>query len=267
MKISNNGLNLIKKWEGCYLKAYRDIVGVWTIGYGTTNADIRITGTEIKQGLIIDLLTANKWLENSVNEKYTPKVEKYQHIYNFNQNQIDALISFAYNVGSIDQLTANGTRTIKQIEEHFLAYCNAGGKRVQGLVNRRNDELNLFKKFDNPKMDQNYDSEISNKSIETLVQETLDGKYGNGEVRKKALGNRYNEVQTRINSLLNNDKYYSKCDSSFKSFVDALKSINEDSSIQNRTKIANKNEITKYTGSSYQNTKLLNLLKEGKLKK
>lgn len=262
MKISNNGLNLIKKWEGCFLKAYRDIVGVWTIGYGTTNADIRITGTEIKPGLSIDLATANKWLEDSINVKYTPKVEKYQHIYNFNQNQIDALISFAYNIGSIDQLTGNGTRTIKQIEEHFLAYCNAGGKRVQGLVNRRNDELQLFKKIE-----QNNDTDISNKSIEILVQETLDGKYGDDEDRKKALGNRYSEVQSRINSLYNNDNYYKKCDSSFKSFVDALKSIKEDSSFQNRGKIANKNGIDKYTGYSYQNTKLLNLLKEGKLKK
>ena len=50
MKISDNGLNLIKKFEGCRLTAYQDAVGVWTIGYGTTNAYRAITGTTICQG-------------------------------------------------------------------------------------------------------------------------------------------------------------------------------------------------------------------------
>ena len=49
MKISDNGLNLIKRFEGCRLTAYQDAVGVWTIGYGTTNADKAITGTTICQ--------------------------------------------------------------------------------------------------------------------------------------------------------------------------------------------------------------------------
>ena len=53
MKISDNGLNIIKKFEGCRLTAYQDTVGVWTIGYGTTNADKAITGTTICQGLRI----------------------------------------------------------------------------------------------------------------------------------------------------------------------------------------------------------------------
>ena len=50
MKISDNGLNLIKKFEGCRLTAYQDAVGVWTIGYGTTNADKAITGISSRQG-------------------------------------------------------------------------------------------------------------------------------------------------------------------------------------------------------------------------
>ncbi len=44
MKISDNGLNLIKKFEGCCLTAYQDVICVWTIGYGTTNVDRAITG-------------------------------------------------------------------------------------------------------------------------------------------------------------------------------------------------------------------------------
>ena len=58
MEISEKGLELIKKFEGCRLQAYQDSVGVWTIGYGTTNADKAITGTTIYQGLRISQATA-----------------------------------------------------------------------------------------------------------------------------------------------------------------------------------------------------------------
>ena len=87
MNISENGLNLIKSFEGCRLTAYKDSVGVWTIGWGTTNADKSITNTNIKQGVVISQATADNWLEKSVNKKYAPLVEKYNSKYNFNQNQ------------------------------------------------------------------------------------------------------------------------------------------------------------------------------------
>ena len=105
MKISDNGLNIIKKFEGCRLTAYQDTVGVWTIGYGTTNADKAITGTTICQGLRISQETADEWLRQSVDKKYGPKVDKYS-AYNWTQPEFDALVSFAYNIGSIDGLTA-----------------------------------------------------------------------------------------------------------------------------------------------------------------
>lgn len=160
MEISKNGLDLIKKWEGCRLTAYQDIVGVWTIGYGTTNADIGITGITIKSGLTITKEQAEEWLLESIKRKYLPKVEKYSYKYNFNQNQIDALVSFAYNIGSIDQLTANGTRSISEISKHILAYNTAGGKVVQGLTNRRKEEKELFDK-DVDNVDNNVDNNVS----------------------------------------------------------------------------------------------------------
>ena len=143
-QISNNCLALVKRWEGCYLNAYKDPVGVWTIGYGTTDADKSITGTTIRKGLKISQETADKWLRESLNRKYMPKVMKYDSKYNWNQNQLDALVSFAYNIGSIDQLTANGTRSISQISSHITAYNKAGGKVLTGLVRRRADEKALF---------------------------------------------------------------------------------------------------------------------------
>ena len=144
MKISENGLNLIKQFEGCYLTAYKCSAGVWTIGWGTTSSDKAITGTSITQGMKITQATADKWLEESVNSKYAPLVDKYNAKYNFNQNQFDALVSFAYNVGGIEQLTKNGSRSISEIAEHMLAYNKAGGKVLAGLTRRRQAEKDLF---------------------------------------------------------------------------------------------------------------------------
>lgn len=143
MKISEKGLALIKEFEGCRLAAYQDSVGVWTIGYGTTNADKAITGTNISQGLQISQATADEWLRRSIDTKYGPKVDKYSR-YGWNQNEFDALVSFAYNIGSIDQLTANGTRTRVEIADKITAYNKAGGKVLAGLIRRRREERALF---------------------------------------------------------------------------------------------------------------------------
>ena len=143
-KISKTGIDLIKEFEGCHLTAYRDEVGVWTIGYGITNADKSITGTTIKSGLKISQSTAEKWLEESLNKKYLPLVMKYDTRYNWNRNEIDALVSFAYNIGSIDQLTANGSRSRLVIADKMLEYNKAGGKVYRGLTRRREAERKLF---------------------------------------------------------------------------------------------------------------------------
>lgn len=134
----------MKKFEGLYKKAYRDEVGVWTIGYGITNADKSITGTTIKAGLVISEKTADNWLERSLNTKYLQKVMKYDKKYRWNQNEIDALTSFAFNVGSIDGLTANGTRSRAMIAAKMLEYNRAGGVKLRGLERRRKAERKLF---------------------------------------------------------------------------------------------------------------------------
>lgn len=145
-KISMKCLALIKEFEGCHLTAYRDEVGVWTIGYGITNADRSITKTTIKKGLRITQATAEEWLEKALNKKYLPIVMKYGTRYGWNQNELDALVSFAYNVGSIDQLTANGSRSKATIADKMLEYNKAGGKVYRGLTRRREAERKLFLK-------------------------------------------------------------------------------------------------------------------------
>lgn len=143
---------MVKEFEGCYLEAYQDEVGVWTIGFGITSSDKAITGKAIKKGMKISKATAEKWLVESLNRIYLPKVMKYQDRYHFNSSQIDALVSFAYNIGNIDGLTDKGKRSIRTIEDKILLYNKAGGKELRGLTRRRLRELEMFrggsKKFD-----------------------------------------------------------------------------------------------------------------------
>ena len=142
--VSKKCIKLVKEFEGLYLKAYKDEVGVWTIGYGITDADKSITHVTVKTGLTITEKTADSWLEQALNKKYLPKVMKYNKKYKWNQNEIDALVSFAYNVGSIDGLTANGTRSRAAIASKMLQYNKAAGKVLNGLTRRRNAERELF---------------------------------------------------------------------------------------------------------------------------
>lgn len=137
MKISTTGLNLIKSFEGCRLTAYKCPAGVWTIGYGHTGG--------VRSGQKITQAKADAYLKADL-AKFEKHVMSYNKKYNWNQNEFDALVSFAYNIGSITQLTANGTRTKKQISEKILAYDKAAGKTLAGLTRRRQAEKVLFDK-------------------------------------------------------------------------------------------------------------------------
>ena len=105
-----------------------------------------------------------------------------------------------------------------------------------------------------------------NKTIEELVKEVIEGKWGNGEERKRRLGDKYIEVQTRVNEKLQSKtKYLYNPNYKGNSIVDGLKEISIDSSFNYRKKLAKINNINNYIGSAEQNTTLLNLLKKGKL--
>ena len=183
-KISNAGINLIKEFEGCHLTAYQDEVGVWTIGYGITNSDKSITGTTIRRGLKISQATAEKWLEESLNRKYLPLVMKYDTRYGWNQNELDALVSFAYNIGSIDQLTANGSRSRAIIAKKMLEYNKAGGTIYRGLTRRREAERKLFLTPEEEKEVKDIKKKghfSNNKNAKTLSEFLHNRGYGAGE--------------------------------------------------------------------------------------
>ena len=110
LNLSKNSLTLIKKYNPLQLEAYLPAFGEWKIGYGTTNSDYSITKTKIVPGLKINKQTAEKWLIQSLKKIYVPKINKYERIYKWKQNQFDALLSYVYDNNSLDILTNNGKK-------------------------------------------------------------------------------------------------------------------------------------------------------------
>ena len=139
-QISVNGLNLIKSFEGCRLKAYKPIKTekYYTIGYGHYGADVA-------PNAVITQYQAELFLLKDI-ARFCASVNKYDHIYHWSQNEFDALVSFAFNIGNIDQLTAKGTRSKSVIADKILLYNKSGKKVLPGLVRRRIAERNLFVK-------------------------------------------------------------------------------------------------------------------------
>jgi len=125
----------VKQYENFYPKPYDDYKQI-SIGYGSKARDgeTSITEQEAEVRLREDLSDKRKHVVN-----YAKK-----HGYKFNKNQLDALTSFAFNIGSINQVTANGTRSPDQIAKYMLEYVNAGGSPSKGLKNRRLSEIEWF---------------------------------------------------------------------------------------------------------------------------
>lgn len=192
--LSVNGLNLIKSFEGCKLTAYKCLPTeqYYTIGYGHYGSDVK-AGMKITEEQAEELLVQDC-------QKAIKNVNYFMSKYNFNQNQFDALVSFAFNVGSINQLTASGTRTLEQISSKITAYNKSGGRVIVGLVRRRAKEKELF---DTPTSTTT--STAVKKSDEEIAKEVVAGKWGNGNARKTALtkaGYDYKTIQSLVNKLL-----------------------------------------------------------------
>ena len=191
--ISQAGIDLIKSFEGLSLKAYKCVSTekYYTIGYGHYGADV-------KAGQTITKKQAEDLLKQDV-QRFVNHVNNYMSIYNFNQNQFDALVSFAYNIGNIKQLTASGTRSISQISASIPLYNKSGGRVLNGLVRRRKKEQELFnKKATN-------DTTINVKSNEEIAKEVIQGKWGNNPERKQRLtkaGYDYKSIQAIVNKML-----------------------------------------------------------------
>ena len=142
MKISKNGINLIKSFEGCRLEAYKPTKNdVWTIGYGHTD--------NVKKGDVISQLNAEVLLQNdlqkfecAINVNVLPKCE-------LTQNEFDALVSFVYNIG-IGNFTSSTMLKLliaqkkKEAASQFDRWIYQGKTVLPGLVKRRQEEKELF---------------------------------------------------------------------------------------------------------------------------
>ena len=145
-KTSPKGVELIKKYEGFRSKPYKCEAGVATIGYGATYYP---NGQKVKlTDPAIDEKHASLLLEAMLNP-YEKAVDSYCRD-DINQNQFDALVSFAYNLGNSALKSSTLLKKInkdpndKTIRNEFLKWVNAAGKRLPGLVNRRTEESNLY---------------------------------------------------------------------------------------------------------------------------
>lgn len=144
MQTSPAGRKLIEKFEGLRLKAYRDSVGVLTIGVGHTSkagppkvtAGMKITAEEADQILASDLAKFEKAVSDSVKVPLT-------------QNQFDALVSLCFNIGpgNFGRSTLLKVLNLGKYEaaaSQFLKWVRAGGRVLLGLVRRRKEEAALF---------------------------------------------------------------------------------------------------------------------------
>lgn len=138
MRISENGLSLIKQFEGCRLKAYKCVSTekYYTIGWGHYGADVKvdmvITQEQADSMLISDIVKYEKYVNATGLE--------------LNQNQFDALVSFTYNCGNGNLKKLISNRSLPEISDALLLYNKSSGKVLAGLTRRRKAEKMLFDK-------------------------------------------------------------------------------------------------------------------------
>ena len=139
MNISQKGLDLIKKYEGCKLYAYRCPAGVLTIGYGHTKG--------VKAGQAITQAQAEQFLREDIRPLETLLNDMRL---NFKQNQFDALISWIFNLGAANFKSSTMYKKIiahaddLDITDQMVKWYNAAGRPLLGLKKRRVEEANMF---------------------------------------------------------------------------------------------------------------------------
>lgn len=140
MKISEKGLNLIRSFEGLELKAYKDSVGILTVGYGST-------GSHVKPGTTITKEQAEELLKQDVSrfEKGVNDLVKVP----LTQNQFDSLVSFSFNLGLANLKSSTLLKRLNALDysgaaKEFLRWNKAGGKTLNGLARRRQAEKDMF---------------------------------------------------------------------------------------------------------------------------
>jgi lysozyme len=172
--MTKEGIDLIKSFESCRLKAYDDGVGVMTIGWGTTKG--------VKRGMVITQEEADRLFEDELDD-FADGVETLVTA-DINNNQFSALVSLAYNIGlrafgRSTLLKKVNSRAFAAAADQFLAWNKGGGKVMRGLTRRREAERKLFLKPDHSPLalvaaaDSSDPKNTNNKTDEQLSSPTL----------------------------------------------------------------------------------------------
>ena len=143
MKISEDGLELIKKFEGCETSAYQDSVGVWTIGFGHTKG--------VEEGQPCSIEDAESMLADEMDEyegyiNNMVKVELQQH-------EFDSLVAWVYNLGPTNLSESTMLKVLNggqfdRVPDEMNRWTRAGGEILEGLVRRRQAESLMFQNLD-----------------------------------------------------------------------------------------------------------------------
>lgn len=138
MKISNNGIELIKYFEGCELTAYQDSVQVWTIGWGHTK--------QVYEGMVVT--------QKDADAMFLYELEEYEEYINriklpLEQHQFDALVSWVYNLGPANLVSSTMLKRLKSgdywdVPTQIKRWDKAGGEVLKGLTIRRAAEALMF---------------------------------------------------------------------------------------------------------------------------
>lgn len=141
LTLGAGGFGIIKAWEGKENVAYKDIVGVWTVCYGST-------GPHVRPGLRVNDAGCEQMLREDV-VRYERAVQRCSAPTVLNQNQYDALVSITYNIGETGYCNSTLSRKVREgdlrgASNEFPRWSYAGGKQVRGLLNRRLEEQRLF---------------------------------------------------------------------------------------------------------------------------
>jgi lysozyme len=145
MKVNAEGYALIKKFEGCKLKAYKCPANVWTIGYGNTFYE---NGIKVKEGDVITQERAEE-LAKFIIDQFAVTIAPFI-LKPLNDNQFSACVSLAYNIGTAGFKKSSVFKKLNvnpldaTIADSFRLWNKGGGKVLPGLVKRREAEIALY---------------------------------------------------------------------------------------------------------------------------
>lgn len=139
--VPSSCIDLVKTQEGCVLHAYEDSAGILTAGYGHT-------GPDVMDGMIVGQYQADAWLVADLQIAATRLCRQIDGVVDdLTDNQYAALVDFVFNLGADPSWTIWKRLKAKQFDQvplEMAKFVNAGGKKLQGLVNRRNAEIALW---------------------------------------------------------------------------------------------------------------------------